>query len=156
MRPHLILNGVRTPRECTFCPEWTHPTQEFVQDAAKAEPVDALVVRHSLPSCIPQAHFWCPIWRSRRHIIEQHKAVNTCMSRQAEHPYNLSSCRRTYCILFNLNTGVVGVRKHGDTTVFSTCFGVSFGFLPVATWPNHGRWYKVLVSLLCNRYLSDL
>lgn len=58
---HLILDGVCTPLQCPLSSEGAHATQELVQDAAKAEPVHAFVVRDALASGISETHLWRPI-----------------------------------------------------------------------------------------------
>lgn len=58
---HLILDRVRTPFDGPLRPERAHAAKKLVQDAAKAEPVDALVVGNSFSSSISETHLWCPI-----------------------------------------------------------------------------------------------
>lgn len=73
-KPYLVLDGVRTPVHCPLSSERAHATQELIKDAAKAEPVHALVVRYTPASGISKTHLWGPIWMNcgmgDLHIIE--------------------------------------------------------------------------------------
>lgn len=66
---YLVLDCFRAPFECFVCPERAFTTQEFIHDAAKAEPVDTLVVRNTLSSRISVPHLWRPIYS------EGHEAI---------------------------------------------------------------------------------
>lgn len=58
---HLVLDGVCAPLQSPLSSERAHATQELVQDAAKAEPVHAFVVRDTFASGISKTHLWRPI-----------------------------------------------------------------------------------------------